>query len=44
MKSMIQKLFQFRRNMGCVWAREKESKFNLVCRDSANKVGYTATD
>ncbi len=23
--------------MGCVWAREKESQFNLVCLDSADK-------
>ena len=30
--------------MGCVWAREKESQFNLVCRDSADKGEYTATE
>ncbi len=43
MKSLIQKSFQICRNMGCVWAREKESRFN-VCRDSADKGGYTATE
>ncbi len=44
MKLMIQKSFQFCRNMGCVQAREKEIQFNLVYRDSADKGGYTATE
>ncbi len=41
---MIQKLFGFCRNMGSVWAREKEIQFNMVSRDSADKGGYTATE